>query len=55
MWEMFDRLTLKGYTLSTIRDMFKLVEDNSLDEFTDIPLIQRMIRTHRGALPVGAD
>jgi len=49
MWEMFDSLTLKGCTLSSIRDTFKALNINFLDEFTDIPLLQRMIRTLRMA------
>ena len=55
MWEMFDRLTLEGKTLTRIRELFKQVEDDSLDDYIDTTLIIRMIRTCRGALPVGAD
>ena len=53
MWEMFDELTLKGYTLSRIRNIFEGVENHFLDNYTDIPLLQRMIRTFREVLPVG--
>lgn len=55
MWEMFDDLTLSGYTLSRIREIFEEKNMDGLEEFTDIPLLQRMIRTCRSALPVGAD
>ena len=50
MWEMFDSLTLQGRTLSFIRDSFKALDINFLEEFTDVPLLKRMIRTLRKAI-----
>jgi len=55
MWEKFEELTLKGYTLSRIREVFKENNIQGLEVFTDIPLLQRMIRTLRAAEPAGAD
>jgi len=49
MWEMFDSLTLQGRTLSFIRDSFKDLNINFLEEYTDVPLLKRMIRTLRKA------
>jgi len=49
MWEMFDNLTLQGYTLSAIRASFKDLGINLLDEYTDVPLLKRMIRSLRKA------
>ena len=53
MWKMFEELTLKGCTLAAIRQTYKAMNDNSLDAFTDVPLLQRMIRICRKSLPRG--
>jgi len=53
MMDLFERLTLKGYTLARIRKTFKANGDTSLEKYTDIPLLQKMIRICRKELPKG--
>jgi len=49
MWKLFDSLTLQGRTLSFIRTTYKDLNINFLEEYTDVPLLKRMIRTLRKA------
>ena len=53
MMELFEKLTLKGYTLARIRETFKANDDTSLEKHSDIPLLQLMIRICREHLPKG--
>jgi len=55
MWKLFENLTLKGFTLSRIRQTFKDMNDITLDKYSDIPLLQRMIRICRANLPKGGN
>ena len=50
MWEYFDKLTMENKTIAAIREDFSNLNSTALDEYSDIFLIKRMIRTLRANL-----
>ena len=47
MWKFFDDLTLQGKTLTFIKNVFAIAEDVTIQKYSDIFLLKRMIRTLR--------